>query len=402
MKHHSIEQRQAGPKQGITVVMGIFLPILAIVSLFPAVPAMIDHFAGDASASWKVPALVSAPGLSIAALALFIGILIDRFGRRLPLLIATLFYALFGTIPFFLDDLNAIYISRLALGVAEAVLMVALNTLLADYWSDRQRRNWLTIQGLGAPLLASFVILGSGYVTEWRWNGIFLLYLIAVPIFFAMLAWLYEPPREARVEGGSEGRSTSFPLGIGLWIAGVTIFSSTLYYIFIVNGGLAFREVGIVSSAELGRITALPSLFVVVGTLLFWLVGKRPHRTQLALFLLVMGSGLALIGWAPDWRWMVGGLVIQQIGAGMAIPTMIAWTQAILPFEHRGRGIGVWTACFYLGQFSSPLVVSLIRAQLSSMQGAFVAIGLIGMVGGLIIFALMRGRPAALTPGELN
>ena len=44
--------------QGITIVTAAFLPIFAIVSMFPAVPSIIDHFAADPDARWKVPLMV--------------------------------------------------------------------------------------------------------------------------------------------------------------------------------------------------------------------------------------------------------------------------------------------------------------------------------------------------------
>ena len=128
--------RRPGAGQGVTVIIAGFLPILAIVSMFPAVPSIIDHFANDPSASWKVPAMVSAPGLTIAIVALFAGVLVDRFGRRKLLLVSTFFYALFGALPFVLDKLNAIYASRLLLGLSEAAILTTLNTLIADYWDE--------------------------------------------------------------------------------------------------------------------------------------------------------------------------------------------------------------------------------------------------------------------------
>lgn len=128
--------QRPGVAQGLTVIIAGFLPILAIVSMFPAVPAMIGHFAADPDAGWKVPAMVSAPGLTIAIVALFAGVLVDRFGRRRLLLAATLVYGVFGALPFPLESLDAIYASRLALGVAEAVILTTLNTLIADYWAE--------------------------------------------------------------------------------------------------------------------------------------------------------------------------------------------------------------------------------------------------------------------------
>jgi MFS family permease len=104
---HSQAPRKAGAAQGITLVTVAFLPIVAIVSMFPAVPAIIDHFAArDPAAIAKVPAMVSAPGLTIALLALFAGLLVDKFGRRKLLLVSTALYGFVGVAPFFLTRLT--------------------------------------------------------------------------------------------------------------------------------------------------------------------------------------------------------------------------------------------------------------------------------------------------------
>ncbi|MEO7384356.1 MAG: MFS transporter, partial [Novosphingobium sp.] len=103
--------------QGITVVIAAFLPIIAIVSMFPVVPTLIAHFASDPDAKVKVPLMVAAPGLAIAILAPFAGYFVDRFGRRTLLLWCTFFYGVFGCAPLVLENLNAIFASRLLLGV---------------------------------------------------------------------------------------------------------------------------------------------------------------------------------------------------------------------------------------------------------------------------------------------
>lgn len=394
--------RKPGLPQGLTVIIAGFLPILAIVAMFPAVPALIDHFSTDPDVRWKVPAMVSAPGITIAIVALFAGMLVDRFGRRKLLLVSAFLYGIFGTAPYFLDSLNAIYASRLALGLSEAALLTTLNTLIADYWDERGRRNWLTLQGLAGPFLASFVIFGSGYLASTHWNGVFLIYLIGFPVALAIWAFIYEPESDetARKILGMDAPGADappFPWRHMLTIGGVTLLSSALYYVFIINGGMVWREVGVQSSAEIGRLTSLPSLFVMAGAALFWLLDRKgfSSRFQIAAFLAMIGSGLAILGLAPDWRWVVFGLVVQQTGAGMAVPILIAWAQRGLPYQHRGRGMGLWTACFFFGQFSSPLLVGVARGSIGTMQGAFLVAGLVGAVGAALVFLLMRNDPSS-------
>ncbi len=79
--------------------------------------------------------------------------MVDKFGRRRLLIASTFSYGFIGVIPFFLEDLELIYASRLLLGVSEAAILTTVNTLIADYWDEGGRRRWLTLQGLVGPAL---------------------------------------------------------------------------------------------------------------------------------------------------------------------------------------------------------------------------------------------------------
>ncbi|MEI6643109.1 MAG: MFS transporter [Novosphingobium sp.] len=396
--------RKAGLAQGLTVIIAGFLPILAIVSMFPAIPAIIGHFApSDPAAGLKVPSMVTAPGLTIALVAMFAGLMVDRFGRRSLLLISTFFYGIVGTAPFFLDNLDAIYASRLLLGLCEAVILTTVNTLIADYWPEEGRRKWLALQGLVGPALSSLMIFFAGTMTAWRWNGIFLLYLLALPIWLAMLRWMFEPASDATARamlGIDEKDDGNFPWSAMLGIAGLTLFSSAIYYVFIVNGATVWQELGISDPQSIGQITALPTLFILAGASLFWLLGSRGVASPvlIAIFLGFLGAGLAVMGLTRGWQGMILGMALQQTGAGMAIPTLIAWAQSQLPFQHRGRGMGIWTATFFFGQFSSPLLVGLLRGALGTMQGAFLVAGIVSAIGAMLLLVVLSGsaRKAAV------
>ncbi len=393
----SAADRKPGLAQGLTVIIAGFLPILAIVSMFPAIPAIIGHFAPtDPTAGTKVPSMVTAPGLTIALVALFAGYLVDRFGRRTLLLIATFFYGIIGAAPFFLEHLDAIYASRLLLGLCEAAILTTINTLIADYWPDEGRRKWLALQGLVGPALSSLMIFFAGTMTAWRWNGIFLLYLLALPIFAAMLRYMYEPASDAtarKMLGMDERSVEGFPWGAMGGIAGLTLFSSAIYYVFIVNGATVWQELGVTDPQSIGQITALPTLFILAGASLFWWLGHRGVSSPvlIAIFLGFLGAGLAVMGLAHGWQGMILGMALQQTGAGMAIPTLIAWAQSQLPFQHRGRGMGIWTATFFFGQFSSPLLVSVLRGTMGTMQGAFLVAGIISAVGAVLLLLVLSG-----------
>lgn len=386
--------------QGVTIVIAAFLPIIAIVAMGPAVPAMIDHFANDPEARAKVPAMIGAPGLTMAILAPFAGLLADRFGRRPLLLICTALYGVFGAAPLFLNDLDHIYTSRLLLGVSEAGILTIVNTLIGDYWDDKGRKNWLFLQGIVGPFLAGFVALIVGYATQVQWNGVFFVYLVAFPIWAAMFVWLFEPARRLPDAAGAAPEANSlgapFPWANAAGVVGVTFFASMLYYVFIINGSLAFKEVGVDDPRDYAKLIFVPQLFILVGAVLFKLQSNRSYAFQIGSVLFLLAIGLGGMGLATTPMAMAGALIIQQTAAGMTVPTLIAWTQTKFDFNHRGVGMGLWTAAFFLGQSQSPKLVHLIDAQMGSMQGAFQTAGIVALAGaGLALILSLRSPKAA-------
>ncbi|PVX28568.1 MFS transporter [Sphingomonas pokkalii] len=382
--------------QGFTMIIAGFLPVFAIIAMFPLVAAIIGHFHDDPNAAIKVPAMVTAPGYAIALLAPFAGLLCDRFGRRRILLACTFFYGVAGTAPFFLESLDSIIATRLALGVCEAGILTIVNTLIADYWADSSRRNWLMLQGIVGPALQPGVFVLVASVAAVRWNGGFLVYLIAFPIFLSMYFFLFEPKREqvAAQEGARALEAPGpFPAGAAVLVGAVTLFASILYYVFIVNGSIAWKEVGVTDPLQVSTLTVVPALFIIVGSILFRIVSRFNNAVQIAAFLGMLGIGLAGIGLARSVTAMQLSMAFQQTGAGMAIPALIAWSQSKFGFAHRGRGMGVWTSAFFLGQAISPIIVGNVAGAAGSMQGAFLALGLVAIVAAVLGFGLGTRAP---------
>lgn len=372
--------------QGIVVILAGFLPMIAIVAMGPAVPTLIAHFANDPDARAQVPALIGAPGLTMAILAPFSGLLVDRFGRRRLLLVATAFYAVFGAAPLFLDSLDEIYVSRLLLGISEAGILTITNTLIADYWDDRGRKNWLFLQSLVGPLFGGVMGLSVGMLSTLQWNGVFFIYLAAIPIWAAMFVWLFEPQT---TKHGQTTIEQTVPQGAFPWqsaavTALVTFFAAMLYYVFIINGALAFAEVGVVEPDRYAQLIVVPTLFFLVGAVIFRVLANRSYPLQLGVFFALLGAGLAAIGLATTPMTMAAAVAVQQMAAGMAVPTLLAWTQSKYDFAHRGRGMGIWTAAFFLAQSQSPRLVHVLDQFTGSMKGAFLMAGVVGIVAGAV------------------
>lgn len=386
--------------QGFTMIVAGFLPVFGIIAMFPVVAAIIGHFKDLPDAAIRVPAMVTAPGYAIALLAPFAGALADRYGRRPLLLACTLAYGVVGAAPFLMENLDAIIASRILLGVCEAGILTIVNTLIADYWDDDGRRNWLMLQGLVGPFFQPLVFILVAAVAAVRWNGGFLVYLIAFPIFIAMYFFLFEPKVPKADHAIASPPAETFPIGAAVAVGALTLFASVLYYVFIVNGSIVWHEVGIDDPMAISKATFVPSFFILAGSVLFRILSRYGNAVQIGGFLAMLGLGLAGIGMAHNVLSMQAALIVQQMGAGMAVPALIAWAQSKFSFAHRGRGMGVWTSAFFLGQAISPIIVGHVARAVGSMQMAFLASGLAALAAAVIcaIRAMQIGQTASQKP----
>jgi MFS family permease len=365
-----------------------FLPVLAIIALAPAVPSILSHFSDVPYATTLVPLMVTAPGLMVALLAPFAGPLVDRFGRRRLILLATFAYGFTGTAPFFLESLPAIFVTRFGVGVSEIFIIIIVNALFADYFDTTRRRTWITVQGVVGPALGTLSIISAGALTATYWNGGFLVYAVAFLIFVAMLLFFFEPKINSSVEASSFAPTEPFPKRTALFYCGVTLFASIIYYAYIVQSGLAFEAAGISSSSDLGFLIGLIHLGVPVGAIVFNVLSRRLSGEQtVAVFLLLMGLGIGGMGFARDPYAMAAFGFLQQIGAGVTVTGLIFWVSQLLPPAHRGRGFGYWTSAFFAGQFLSPLTVGAIRGFTDDILSVFVVFGAIALTGSVLMAA---------------
>jgi MFS family permease len=97
---------------------------------------------------------------------------------------------------------------------------------------------------------------------------------------------------------------------------------------------------------------------------------------------------------------MLLGLILNGLGSGLLIPTLLAMTMERLPFELRGRGMGIYMGAFFIGQFVSPIVVTVLAKQAGGLLGAIAVFGYVGFSAGLAGIAVLYRNRAFRVPLE--
>lgn len=374
-------RRQAGIAQGIIIVAIGLLPMMAIVALMPIVPLLVKEFSHMPNIRTLAPLVLSAPGLCVALLAPFAGWAADRYGRRKLAIVFAAVYGIGGMVPFFLHDFTYLFAGRLLLGIGEAFILTMGNTLLGDYFDKDQRAKWLMWQGIVGPACGSGLLSASGYLASFGWNFSFLVYGLALLIAVGAYFHLYEPEREAPPAVGSAAAraqsEAAFPRWLMTRIVITTFVLAALYFVYTLQFSLALDTLGLKEVHKIGNYSAVASLAVPLGAILYKILSKYSVRLQFTGLFMLLGVGLAGIGTSRELHSVVAFAFIQQMGAGMCIPILISWSLRELPDQFRGRGMGLWTSAFFLGQFLSPFLVTGVRGLAGGLLETFVACGVV-------------------------
>jgi MFS family permease len=389
------EHRNAGAPTGILLLLMTTLAVMGNVLISPVLPKMIQYFAAVPHVSVLVPLIVVVPALLIALMSPIAGILTDTLGRKSVLLVAFVIYAAAGTAPCWLNSVSSIIASRVLVGIAEAGIMTASTTLIADCFGGARRQRWLAGQTGVATIAAIVLIALGGILGEESWRTPFYAYGLALAFVLPSL-WLL--PSRAR-QALSFGRSIH--LGAALrpifWLCMLTIIGAIAFYVMPIHIGLVLASRGITSPATIGIAAGISNIATPIGSLIYTRINRRPAMQLLALSFVIMGAGLLLVGEAATFWPTMAGALIANLGSGLLLPVLISTSTLRLSPTLRGQGVGLWTASFFLGQFLSPLSMSALTVATHGIGPTIAVIGLgsCAMAVGCLAQARLGGRGAA-------
>ncbi|MEO7656535.1 MAG: MFS transporter [Sphingomicrobium sp.] len=147
--------------KGIALLAAQVLPVMAIVSLFPAIPKLFQQFGGIRHAELLVPMILTVPSLMVALTAPLAGAVADRFGRRPTFLAGLILYVAMGLVPIFVADIGIIVVSRAILGIAEAIAVTVSSALIGDYFGE-QRQKWTSWVGIVISVVGTAMLVAGG------------------------------------------------------------------------------------------------------------------------------------------------------------------------------------------------------------------------------------------------
>jgi MFS family permease len=349
--------------------------VLASAILGPVLPAMEKHFADVPNVQTLVPVIVTVPMLALAVFGFFAGGAADRVGRKRLLLGSLALYGVAGTAPFYLESINAIIVSRIGVGIAEAGIMACSTALIGDYFSGNRRDRYMSLQTTVASLSAFAFNTVGGILGQQGWRVPFLVYALAFVMFALVAAFIWEtrnnPQAQARAIAG-DAPGVTFRPQLLAWICFVAFVVGAVFMMVPVHMAYMLVDVGTTAPPQIGLAYAVNSIGVATGTLVFgWFIVSRFRvAAQMAIACAVIAVGFMLMAAARDYGSMVAGGFINGLGCGIVLPMVVTWNVRELPYARRGFGLGAFFSLNFLGNFINPLVVMPMVGVLGSRAAA--------------------------------
>lgn len=397
----------AGPGKTPTLFHALILlfcvcfAVLASAILGPVLPAMEKHFAAVPNIQTLVPVIVTVPMLALAVFGMLAGGASDRLGRKPLLLGALALYGVAGTAPTYLESINAIIASRVFVGIAEAGIMACSTALIGDYFSGAQRDRYMALQTTIASLSAFTFNAVGGILGQQGWRVPFGVYALAFVMFALVAMFIWETKGNAQAQAraiAGDAPGISFRPRLLAWICFAAFVLGAVFMMVPVHLAYMLVDVGTTEPPKIGMAYAVNSLGVVAGTLLFgWVIlGRFRVAAQIGIASVIIGVGFLMMAAAKDYNAMLLGGLVNGIGCGIALPTLVTWNVRELPYARRGFGLGAFFSLNFLGNFVNPLIVMPMVGVLGTRAAAvqYWAIASLAAAVIAVAYCFVRAKPS--------
>lgn len=385
--------RRISPKRA--AFAGIFavtlLGLLSVGATLPVLPRYVTGpiGAGDVSVGVVVGAF-AITGLACRPLA---GHFADRRGRRLAVIVGSLFTAIAGALYFVPAGVPGLIVARLFLGAGEGVVYTAGSAWVVDLAPPERRGRVIGLYGLAiwgglslGPPIGELILRASSFEAVWA-------FALAAPLLGAAVALRipesYTPrPTEPIRRSNLLERESLRP---GLCLALATIGFATMASFVVLH----------LDARGIGRGAEVFTAFAATVVLARVVGGGLPDRIGplrcAAGAGIVEALGLVAIALAESLPVAIAGAVAMGAAFSLLFPSLALLVVNRVPEQRRGVAMGTFTAFFDLGVgLGAPLAGA--AAAIGGYPASFGLAAAAAAAVVLVVGGLRRGTAGAREP----
>lgn len=363
------------------IIFGITLTaVMGVSSIAPAFPSIADAMHVSAQQIGLLITFFTLPGIFITPV---LGILADRFGRKIVLVPSLFLFGIAGTACAFATSFDQMLFFRALQGMGSASLGALNLTLIGDLYSGNQRATAMGYNGSVLSIGTAFYPAVGGALAVIGWHYPFFLSLLAIPVGLFVLTNL-----EKTGSNGGLNMSQIFsnvasslvskkviPLFVGIFLTFIMLYGGYITFFTILldeKFGQNSLWIGIIlsgssfmtayASSQLGKLTERFSEVSLI-------------RTAAVLYL----SIFLMLPLVENIWWFTIPVIIFGAAQGINIPSILNLLTGYADKEYRAAFLSVNWVVMRMGQALGPYLLGLVYAGISlnaTFYAAAIAAGL--------------------------
>jgi MFS family permease len=344
LQYMSHEKNKIGKLGSNTLLAVACLTIMVGCVIVPGLPNVAKNLGVSGFESW----LVTLPSLGVVLFGYWAGQFIDRYGAYFSLCIGLFLYGIFGLAAIFLHGVIPVFIDRLLLGGATALVMASGTGLISEFYDGHARLAMIAKQGMAIELGGVIFLFIGGIFASIHWQLPFLLYFMAW--IFLILIWFFVPKINPSITSTSLSQlSERNHKNHIVYLA--AIFSMILFFTGVITLPEKLFKEGL-DEAQTGYFLSYVSLIAVFAAYFMPKLVKKVGEFR-GLFIAFICYGFAHFCFSTTNLLMfeVVGATFLGMGFGFSIPLVNHMIVERSHAQQRGKNLAQLAMAIFLGQF---------------------------------------------------
>lgn len=272
--------------------------------------------------------------ISLGIWQLFIGSILDSFGRYLPTIAGL---GLFSAASFMIataNDLNMIYVMRALQGIAVATIIVSKRAVFVDLYKGEELKRYTSMFSViwaAAPVIAPFI--GGFLQVHFGWRSNFYFLGVLGLLFLLLELWkggetlpAKHPFKLSAITGAYKTMISARDFSIGIIILG---FCYTMIMVYGMTSPFLIETIMHYSPSVTGNASLVSGLAVMGGGMLSRrLISKPYYKKVLTAAFLMLSAGFVIMGIAakyPNLFTLMAYVVTLHLGGGFIFNSVFSY-----------------------------------------------------------------------------
>jgi len=407
-----MNQSKSG-KLTFTILSISLLTVMAGAAMAPALGVIREHFADQSSLT--VQLIVTLPALFIIITNFFFPALCRLMKTRTLAIVGLCMYVAFGSGAFYAKDLWTVLVMRALLGVSVGMIMPLSTGLLAFYFPPKEQARLMGLSAFMCQMGGVIATFLSGFLCVLGWNFSFLVYLLGVISLTLVVAFLpndrlttgpdtmknapdyYESSEGVTKARKKPGRPFASLLRFAPSVMGM-FFVMLLFFIFPTNFAITSLSNESLTPAIITLIMVGLDVVAAAIGLMFGRMMKSFPRVIKYIAPFGFTIGFACFSMGTELVWILSGATIIGIANGVGVPYLNTIASIKGGKDAATTVMPLLSAAIFLGQFTSPILVSPCAALFSDVTAPYKVGIIIGIL--FIVQAFFTRKYQALAPAS--